>query len=471
VLVAPLEFCSALSCLRRATALAAVAALLIAATATSAASGEVVAVRGLSAANIAPARVLSDPRAPDRTVVVLSPRHPIIDTVTMLATREVQLTAVASCSARLRLRIDHHPLIVLPIPHTWRAIRIALPLTAGTHRFSIRARSPRGRRCADPRLDRIDFLPVGRQDGVPLGAGLREENLYSDPIYRNTFTANFDSLSPENALKMDLVEPAPGIYNFELPDALVDYAVRHDKAVRGHTLVWGLQLPQWITTPAPLWTRSALLGVMHDYITTVMHHYAGRIESWDVVNEAINEDGSYVPNIWYEVIGPSYVEDAFRFAHAADPTATLTYNDGFDAIGTPKAEAVFAMVRDLRSRGVPIDAVGIENHVLLPGYPSESQLQAVMMRYAALGLRVEITEMDVGIQAIGGATPANEQQQALAYRAAAAACWDVAACQRMTTWGVGDAVSWLGIAEAPLLFSATYQPKPAFFAVRSALHG
>jgi len=210
--------------------------------------------------------------------------------------------------------------------------------------------------------------------------------------------------------------------------------------------------------------------VMQTYIDAVMRRYAGEVSTWDVVNEAFDDDGGYQRNVFYRVLGPAYIADAFRFAHAADPGAQLFYNDTDLVEPGPKADAVEAMVRGFQRQGVPIDGIGLEDHTYLPDYPSEQELQGMLTQFAALGLKVEITEISVGTEFFPGTPAAQEQAQAQAYRQDATACWDVAACQRFTTWGVYDGLSWSGDGSAPLLFNQDMQPKPAFYAVEQALH-
>jgi endo-1,4-beta-xylanase len=209
---------------------------------------------------------------------------------------------------------------------------------------------------------------------------------------------------------------------------------------------------------------------MRNYIETVMHRYASEVGIWDVVNEAFAADGSYEHNTFYNVIGPAYVEDAFRFAHAADPSGKLFYNDLGAEIDAPKARAILEMVSDFKHRGVPIDGVGLQDHTDVPGYPAQDGLEAMIHRFAALGVRIEITEMDVGILNAPGTLEERYREQANAYRADATACWDIAACDRLTTWGVYDGLTWIGSDQEPLLFDTNYQPKPAYFAVERALH-
>ncbi|HEX4365032.1 MAG TPA: endo-1,4-beta-xylanase [Solirubrobacteraceae bacterium] len=335
---------------------------------------------------------------------------------------------------------------------------------------------------------------------VPQGTAVRLSALQGDPRYRSTFLNQFDSLTPENELKMNALQPHRGEFDFRAADQLVQFALDHGKTVHGHALVWGLSLPLWLVDhgatddiglrlppiqlpqlPSPLgaavssattlltgWRRDELLGVMDNHITTVMQHFAGKVGEWDVVNEPMAEDGSLSPSVWERFIGPDYIEQALRTAHAADPSAKLFINDYAIEEPSRKQDGLFRLVKDLLARGVPLDGIGLQMHTHILGYPDQATLENTMRRFAGLGLKVEVTEMDVGTSLLVPAGLDVLKQQAQAYGAAARACDAVSACTRFTTWGFTDALSWIGSAEAPLLFDADYRPKPAFAAVRSA---
>ncbi len=338
---------------------------------------------------------------------------------------------------------------------------------------------------------------------VPQGAAVRLSALRSDSTYRDTFAREFDSLTPENELKMAALQPRRGQYDFAGADELVDYARRNGKAVHGHALVWGLSLPLWLvdhgateklglrlppivlprlpralgkvvgntTTLLTGWRRDELLAVMREHITTVMRHYAGRVGEWDVVNEPLSHDGTLAQTVWQRFIGPDHIELALRAARAADPKAKLFINEyGVEGPGR-KLEGLVRLVRDLKARGVPLDGVGLQTHTHILGFHDEATLAGTMRRLAALGLQVQVTEIDVGtslLSAAGVGTLDRLTRQAEAYGAAARACNAVSACSRFTTWGITDRLSWLGAGESALLFDSRFEPKPAYAAVRSA---
>jgi endo-1,4-beta-xylanase len=215
--------------------------------------------------------------------------------------------------------------------------------------------------------------------------------------------------------------------------------------------------------------REQALANMKAHIDAVAGHFKGKVIGWDVVNEAIGPDGRYTRNVWFEALGEQYVERAFRAAHDADPSARLFYNDnGIELPDHPHTVAVRNMVRDLRRRGVPIHGVGIQNHVSTEHHANQEQLSRTIRGFTDLGLKVAITEMDVGLDS-PGTRARNLERQRRVYRASARACRLNPGCTSFSTWGVGDRVSWLGPRAAGLLFDRGYRPKPAYNAVSRSL--
>jgi len=263
-------------------------------------------------------------------------------------------------------------------------------------------------------------------------------------------------VTPENELKWETVEPEHGQFDFSAGDRIVAWAAKHGLAVRGHTLVWHNQLPDGVKA-----------SDLREHITGEVEHYRGKIHEWDVVNEAMGDDGKLRPDLFLAGLGPAYIADAFRWAHAADPTAKLFYNDyGIEGLG-PKSDAVYAMVKALLARGVPIDGVGFQTHVDTSAIPD---FAANLRRFAALGLDVELTETEVRL---GNSQPDPLHTQAVAYERIVAACRAVPRCTRITFWGLDDRDSFAphaypGFGRATL-FDSSLKPKPAFFAVRRTL--
>ena len=302
---------------------------------------------------------------------------------------------------------------------------------------------------------------------IPIGVAVRPELLDADSRYRNTVLTQFNSITPENALKMDVVQPANGTFDFAQADALADFARTNRLRLRGHPLIWHRQLPEWLKVlPA-----SQIPAVLDAHIQTVARRYGGLVASWDVVNEAFTGDGKYRKSIWFTALGENYIERAFRLARLADPAAKLFYNDFDIERPGPKFDAVYRMLQELRNRGVPVDGVGLQTHIR-PGYTiSEFELETVISQFADLGLSVEISELDVGLS-----VPSNSESrrtQSESYAMIGRVCSRMSACQGITLWGVNDLHSWIpkelaGVGEATL-FDDSYLPKAGFAAFRDAL--
>ncbi|MBN1529332.1 MAG: endo-1,4-beta-xylanase [Thermoleophilaceae bacterium] len=303
-----------------------------------------------------------------------------------------------------------------------------------------------------------------RRSGPPvLGAAVSWDLMRSSRPYRRLFLAHYRALTPENVMKMDSMAPAPDRLHFTEADGLVRWARRHDVAVHGHALVWGKQLPAWMSGRD--WEPGELRSWLESYVKAVVGHFRGRVDDWDVVNEPLAANGSLRRNLWLREIGPGYVADALRWAREANPRARLYVNE-FNIEGrSRKTRGMLALLKGLRGDGVPLDGLGLQTHLTTSFNPGRAELRATMRRYAALGLAVDVSEMDVA--AAPGRRDALEQ--ARIYRRVAAACRDLPACGRFTTWGFTDASTWLGTAQRPLPFSAAGEPKPAWRAIRSAL--
>ena len=307
-------------------------------------------------------------------------------------------------------------------------------------------------------------------------------------------TAQFNSISPENVLKWGNIHPRPDTYSFELPDKYVEFGERNHMFIVGHNLIWHAQTPDWVFQDEkgnPL-TREALLKRMHDHIFAVVGRYKGRIQSWDVVNEALNEDGTLRQSKWLKIIGEDYIAKAFQYAHEADPQAELNYND-YSLENEPKRNGAIALIKKLQAQGIAVAVVGIQGHDGLD-WPSVEAEDATITAFAKLGVKVAITELDIEVLppvAPGSADVSlrvkadpklnpyvnglpDTVQKALAKRYAdlfAVYLKHRAAMSRVTFWGVTDGDSWRnnwpvrGRTDYPLLFDRAGQPKPAFDAV------
>jgi endo-1,4-beta-xylanase len=305
------------------------------------------------------------------------------------------------------------------------------------------------------------------------------------PEYAFTLGQQYSMMSPENALKWPIVHPAQDVYNFEPANQLTAFAQAHAMQIRGHNLCWYMDNPDWLNAFAAGAQPADMAQLLESHIQTVMSQYRGIVFAWDVVNEAISDSASGIgtdmrDSIWYDqpgigLSGTGYVEQAFRWARAADPDALLFYNEyGIEDAG-PKFEALYNMLQDFVSRGVPVDGVGFQMHVDTTGYPTTAGLTQNIVRIAALGLQVQITEMDVRVpvDSNGQATPADLQAQAETYQRILTVCLQAPACTAFQTWGFSDAYSWIpsyfpGFGAA-LPFDQNYLAKPAFSAILGAL--
>jgi endo-1,4-beta-xylanase len=291
----------------------------------------------------------------------------------------------------------------------------------------------------------------GRYFGTAVAAGKLGDSTYSTILDRE-----FSMITPENEMKWDTTEPSRGNFNFGPADQIVNHAMAHGQRMRGHTLVWHSQLPGWVSG---IRDANTLRSVMDNHITTEMTHFKGKIYAWDVVNEAFADNGSgqHRSSVFQDVLGNGFIEEAFRTARAADPSAKLCYNDyNIENWTDAKTQGVYNMVRDFKSRGVPIDCVGFQSHFGAGGPPSS--FQTTLANFAALGVDVQITELDIA------------QAPPTAYANTVQACMNVARCAGITVWGIRDSDSWRS-GDNPLLFDRNGSKKPAYDAALSALGG
>ena len=307
---------------------------------------------------------------------------------------------------------------------------------------------------------------LAKQRGIEIGTAVRDDVLMRNRAYRELVAAQFSSVTPENEMKWDAIEPARGEYDFGAADDIVKRAQEAGQQVRGHTLVWYAQLPRWVRDLGP----TALRQAMREHIRHVMAHYAAHVGVWDVVNEPIADDGELGRSVFERRLGPGFIEDAFRTARVADRNAKLYLNEiGAEGIN-PKSNRLYEIVRDLKARGVPIDGVGFQTHANLGGLAPD--FVANMQRFEALGLDVAITEADVALKLAPSA--ADLQAQADVYTRIVRACLTVR-CTSLTFWGFTDGRSWISETQAGMgaatLLDAQLRPKPAFGAVQAVLRG
>jgi endo-1,4-beta-xylanase len=335
-----------------------------------------------------------------------------------------------------------------------RAFWLVLPLMAATGAVGL----------ASP-AQAQDTLREAAADDFFVGTAVTPD-LLNNPTYASIAAAEFSSVTAENHMKWDTVEPSPNSFNFGPGDQVVQFAQQNNQHVYGHTLVWHSQTPQWVQELS----GDALRQAMQNHITQTMQHWD--LDRWDVVNEAVSDNnGQLRDSFWLQGLGQGYIAEALQAARAADPGATLCLNDySIDGINA-KSDAYFNLVQQLQSQGVPIDCMSFQAHLILGQVPST--MQQNLQRFANLGLEVWITELDIRIP-----EPVDQQelqQQANEYAQVFQSCQQVSACAGVTTWGLHDAQSWVDDTfpefDAPLLWDDNFNRKPAYFSVLEQLGG
>lgn len=301
---------------------------------------------------------------------------------------------------------------------------------------------------------------------------------------------HFNSIVADNCMKSEVIQPEEGRFNFTQADQFVNFGLKHNMFIVGHTLIWHSQAPKWFFIDANGQTvsREVLIERMHKHIETTVKRYKGQVKGWDVVNEAINDDGSWRESPFYKIIGKDYIKLAFQFAHEADPDAELYYND-YNTEKDGRRDAIVKMVKELQQQGIRIDAIGLQSHFTMD-YPTLDAFETSLNAFAALKVKIMITELDLTVLPF----PQKEISAdiALNYKYdsklnpyingitdSASAAFDNRLgaffklfikykdnISRVTMWGLSDKDSWKndfpvkGRTDYPLLFDRNYQPKP-----------
>ncbi len=298
--------------------------------------------------------------------------------------------------------------------------------------------------------------------------------------------SQFSSMTAENAMKMGPIHPEENRYNWAPADKIADFAAEHGLKLRGHALCWHNQTPAWFFVDADEKevSKEVLLARLRKHIFDVVGHFKGKVYAWDVVNEAVPDDGTelYRKSKFYEIIGESYIEKAFEYAHEADPDALLFYND-YNTENPSKRDRIFRLLKQLKKKGVPIHGMGLQGHWSIYE-PSAKELKTSIKKFASLGLQVHITELDVSVYPkeherrerrpddVSQYTPEMEVKQTAHYQM----LFEVFRKHKnkitsVTFWNLSDKASWLdnfpvaGRKDYPLLFDQNYQPKLAYKAV------
>jgi endo-1,4-beta-xylanase len=320
---------------------------------------------------------------------------------------------------------------------------------------------------------------VAEPHHITIGAAAASQYL-NEADYSAVLGSEFSQLQAENEMKFELIHPRPDTdpnpYDFKGGDALVAFAQAQNMLVRGHTLVWHTQVPAWVTKGKLSSTQ--LGGILHNHIKTVMTHYASKVYAWDVVNEAFIDNGTMRHTIWYDKPGigadkgTKYIEQVLHWAHEADPNAKLFYNDYDAEVENPKSDAIYAMAKDFKARGIPLDGIGFQTHISLQFDNPDTLVSYArnLERFAKLGLELHITELDIRLN---DSSPSSLSAQAKLYGEITTLCVQQPACKLLQTWGFTDKHSWIpqfykGQGWA-LLWNFEYRKKPAYDAVHDEL--
>jgi len=305
----------------------------------------------------------------------------------------------------------------------------------------------------------------------PVGAAIKIRPLLSNSRYRSILIREFSSITAENAMKFKSLHPSPDVFSWFDADQLVDFALKHQIRMHGHALNWPKNNPKWVTEfqgDSIAWEK-----MLKKHIQTVVIHFKGKVGSWDVVNEAFNDNGTLRNTIWLQKLGPGYLARCFIYAHEADPAALLFYNDYGQEYNGKKAKAIVRWAERLKRDGIPIHGLGFQLHTSLR-LPVE-ELQRSIHAVVRTGLLLHLSELDVSVRSKkGGAAltaAASATKQAVIYQQIFKIYQTVPARQRfgITLWGIGDKDSYRNAkaanADSPLLFDRNYQPKPAYKAI------
>jgi endo-1,4-beta-xylanase len=320
------------------------------------------------------------------------------------------------------------------------------------------------------------FIPItqqplrqlARQAGIRIGTAVDMAAFAADQTYKQTIEREFSSVTAENVMKWEALEPQPGVFNYQPADELVAFAEANNMVVRGHVLVWHSQNPSWVNEQD--FTPEELRDILREHVIETARHFRGKVYQWDVLNEAFNEDGTLRDTIWLRALGPDYIADVFRWARIGDSRTRLFYNDFNLEFFGPKSDAAFALVKDLLRRRIPIHGIGFQGH-LGAQFGFDSRVQENMQRFADLGLEIAVTEADVRMP-----LPTDVfklQSQAQGYHSLLQPCLLTRGCNSFTVWGYTDKYSWVpGFFEgqgAACLLDENFQRKPAYAAVQHDL--
>ena len=350
--------------------------------------------------------------------------------------------------------------------------------------------------CSEPPQKEPEGLKDFYADNFLIGAAVFPE-LFDDPVAAELIKTHFSAITPENDMKWALLHPAPDQYTFEKADRFVEFAEANGIKLIAHTLVWHSQLGRGVftkegaTDPNDMVDSETLFSRMKDHISTVAGRYRGKVHGWDVVNEALNEDGTMRESGFYKIAGDSFIEKAFEYAHQADPGAELYYND-YNLVKPEKRQKTIRIIKKLQEKGLKIDAVGIQAHWNMT-FPELDEIEKSILEFSELGIKVMFTELDVSVLPSPWDTPSADvnirhqnSDEMNPYKDGLPEVADEALAKRyrdifnifnkysdkisrVTFWGLHDGISWknnfpiFGRTDYPLIFDREMKPKKAYF--------
>ncbi len=302
----------------------------------------------------------------------------------------------------------------------------------------------------------------------PIGASLNVKLMQNNTKYNGVVSKEYNSVTAENAMKFGALHPSENTFFWTDADYLVNYAKTNNKRIHGHTLNWYNSLPSWVTNFAG--DAAAWENLLKTHIQTVVTHFKGKVTSWDVVNEAFNDDGTIRNTIWVQKLGPDYIARCFQYASQSDPDALLFYNDYGNEYSAAKRTAISNLIASFKSRGIPIHGIGMQFH--MTHTQSDANIIAAINSAVATGLKVHISELDIRLNndKVQGLVFTSQlaEQQAARYKFVVKTFNSIPENQKfgITTWNVGDADSWIpgwqGAPDWPLPFDANYLRKLAY---------
>lgn len=321
----------------------------------------------------------------------------------------------------------------------------------------------------------MKLIDLFKKREIRFGAAVQPKLIEKYPEYAETLSSEFDLIVPENSMKMSAIHPNINEYFFEDTDKLVNFASNNNMAVRGHILVYSRKMADWFNN---ITDKGTMEKQLEEHVKTLVGRYKGKIYAWDVINEEFDFDGNHQQSPLYKMLGDSYIEKSFKWAHEVDPEAKLFVNEfGIEEMNS-RADLTYKMIEGLLAKDVPVHGIGFQMHRAIgtddwfPGIPDLESVRKNFERFAKLGLEIHITEMDVPIQKGTGTYEEKMVEQAKVYKDILEVALSIDAFKAFIVWGVTDKINWIdyisGQEDAPLLFDREYKKKPAYFSLIEA---